>query len=315
MRMVPILTTDEVVFQAQLRPGDVLLFEKLLRVSSLIMWADLRAVSHAAVVVSADSSGCRIVDATLRPKPSAVEETPLSDLLHLVQRDARGEVPTVRSITARRCPAAQDDRATGAAIATEARAFVHEARYALFDLGAIAPYAYLRTSARKLPRGFAPMLHGLIQVSRSLVAARAPRGQQAVTCSELVYRAMSRVNGGALGPSINAPLIVGGRFRANWVIGGPKARAFSLDEAFEDSDDGAELGAVNPEAEIEPSTLAEGQRELELLADDVARAKLLEEGEKAFEAPPLEEADGVTPGDLLESPSLETIAVLHRPLL
>jgi hypothetical protein len=311
MRTAPILTTDEVMFQAELRPGDVLLFEKLLRVSSLIMWADLRAVSHAAVVVSADPSGCRIVDATLRPKPSAVEETPLSDLLHLVQRDARGEVPTVRSITARRCPAAQDDRATGAAIAAEARAFVHEARYALFDLGAIAPYAYLRTSARKLPRGFAPMLHGLIQVSRSLVAARAPRGQQAVTCSELAYRAMNRVNGGALGPSINAPLVSGGRFRADWVIAGPKARAFTLDEAFEDSDDGVEQGATNPEA----ATLAEGQRELGLLADDVARAKLLEEGEKAFEAPPLEEADGVTPGDLLETPSLQTIAVLHRPLL
>jgi len=308
------LTADLAEFCEALRPGDVLLFEKLLRVSSAIQAGDLRPVSHAAVVVDIEAGLPRIVDATLRGagRP-AVDETSLAGLLGLRQRDARGEVDSVRAITARRPIGDGEAGPIGRQVAAQARTFVHQTRYSLLDLCTIAPYAFLRSSSRRFPGGFTQLLRGFTQVSRAFTAELASSGAPAVTCVELVYRALVRAG---VPVAIDAPLIVDGRFRTNWRVGSPVG-----DEQTDPGGWGYPPVGVSMQpagAPAEPG-LAAALTELDDLSDRIARVK--EPGPaggnldaQGVGGPPLEEADGVTPGDLLETPSLQTIAVLHRPL-
>jgi hypothetical protein len=175
------ITGDLNEFCGSLRPGDVLLFEKLLRVSSTIQAGDLRPVSHSAVVVEGGGSP-RMVDATLRgPDLPPVDETDLAAILDLRRRDARGEVATVRSITARR-----PDPAVSALVVDRARGFVAGARFSVLDLCTIAPYAFLRAGSRRLPAGFRSMLRALAEVSRASADALNRDDGPALTCAELV---------------------------------------------------------------------------------------------------------------------------------
>jgi hypothetical protein len=284
------LTTDPGVFCDGLQPGDVLLFEKGLLVSSIIALADRRPVSHSAVVVATGGGDCRIVDAAFRDQPEEqVKESSLSALLDVRQSDARGEVRTVRAITARRAPAATADPAVGEEVARQASLFTSEARYALFDVASLAPYAFLRSNARSWRDGLSLVFHGLMHGARLALKRDRQPDLWSLSCSELVYRALAQVaeptGAGTLAPAIDAPLVVDGRLRTDWRL---------------------PAGADHVE--------------LEELADEVARDKSPDAGAEwagtrgIGHRPTLEEADGVTPGDLLDTPSLTTVAVLHRPL-
>ena len=270
----------------------MLLFEKLHRVSGAIAFADLRPVSHAAIVVETGDD-CRIVDATLRETP--VAETSLAEVLRLRTANARGTVPRVRSITALQVVAAGDPE-VGAAIARQARRQVEGARFAVFDLAALAPYAYLRSAGRSMAPGLARALHGLVQAARGALTVVAP-DLPGVTCSELVYRVLAGVeaDGRPLAPEIAAPLVVGGRFRTDW---GPTG------EIPESADAGR--GGLHHVAALAAEWVSAKRT---TPPDGGDRARWLRRP-----PPELELADGVTPGDLLDSPSLEVTAMFLQLL-
>jgi hypothetical protein len=285
------MTTDPAEFSGSLQPGDVLLFEKLARLSGAIQAGDLRPVSHAAIVVDVAGGAPRMVDATLPGAGRlAVDETALADLLGQRRSDARGEVDRVRSVTARR-PAGAGPR-----VAEQARGFIGRPDFPVLDLGLLAPYAFLRSSARRLSPGFSRLLQGFTDLARSIADEVVPADGPAVTCSELSYRCLT---GAGVAVHVEAPLVVGGRFRTDWRLPSSTVQT---------------AGLVPDEIPVGVLT------QLGVLNDQIARAKAPAPVPVGPGPAPrrlgrgLETADGITPGDLLETPSLRTVSVLHRPM-
>jgi hypothetical protein len=209
----------------------------------------------------------------------------------------------VQSITARR--PGPDDPDVGRAVAEGARSFMGAGRYGFIDVIGLTPFAVMRTLRRDVPPG----LWALTATGRHAadgVARRRGRGPS-LTCSEYVYRALDAAG---VAPDIAAPLVADGRLRSDWAVAGARGGPLDLGAQTETRRRAEEwrLEKVGDEAG------ADDENAILVTAGDGGQGVPFTPSAQRIRGRPLTVADGVTPGDLLSSPSLRTIAVYHRVL-
>lgn len=171
------LTDDPVRFMETLRPGDLLLFDKLQHAGALIQFADNAPCSHCAIVVDATHAA----DATLPgPDRDSVAITPILELL---------DHSYLHGVLALRLPGAE---AHAARIREAVAGFIERgAEFEMLDLLALAPSALLR-AYHDQKFGFGPV--GWKLLCRALEVAAGGLDQlrrdcsHKLTCSEFVYR-------------------------------------------------------------------------------------------------------------------------------
>jgi hypothetical protein len=325
-----VLTTDYKTFRGELRPGDVLLFDTLHGVSAAIKAAENRPVNHCALYM-----GCgRFLHASGHSgAQSALGPSTIEDRLC-------GRLD--RTITAMRHTAASR---AGAAWATARALAMHEkhADYAYLNLATLAApcfcRAYLRDGSGQL-RGWgrrgASSLLWLSTAAMDMLAEQAERedfaadagGRETLTCSEFVYVCLHSGEGEH---RVSVPNNL-----AWWHVDLRSRRdepALGL-ASVRDDDEGEIEYALGFHPALGEASLDSGPplRTASISSDERLReagrklvARLFNYGlgfgkyNAAQHAPDALFAsevvlrDVVTPGDLWSSPSLNPIAVLHRP--
>lgn len=159
--------------------------------------------------------------------------------------------------------------------------------FAVMDMIWLAPSALRRSYEEQLRQGGEPgpgmtdtflrWLHRTLLAAAKLAHGRVQANEFALTCSEFVYRALTRAG---LELQIESPLTLA-----------PPADGYAGPWSAEEVDEEAELiaGLRDRNARIDP----------ELAQQTLSPAGV--------------EADRVTPGDLFRSPSLDPVAVLLKP--
>jgi hypothetical protein len=334
--LVIVATAEELV--PHLRDGDVLLFDKLSPLNRLVQWGDNRPAGHVGVWFDG-----AVYESTLKPTPGGgtrggVFRTPYAELMDLVSADARGQVATVRTVTARRhrdiCDGSRDVM----------REYLDEltrgdSGYGFRDAVLLTPFALERSSGRSVETDVelsARVITACAYLARK--RSKAPAGRQELFCSQLVYLAYQRAG---LAVEILEPLFTryhSRRHLAPFQSGGGEGPAGpedpelarlveGYDAVFEQDvmDPAPEApgapGATGATGTATEATGAAGATGAAYDESDLAPLAGLGfgSGSRQEPAPPParrrapELGDMVTPGDFWSSPSFDSVAVLHRP--
>jgi hypothetical protein len=327
------VVTSEQDFVNQLRDADILVFDKLASLNRLVQWGDNRPVGHCGVwhgggsavrVDQADSAAKRrgVFEATIKPaesggKASGVFLTDLSDLLSHTVTDGRGsEVKLVRTVTAMRHRDIDDARRQMIVDYLFERTQIAE--FAVQEMVLLTPFAVERAYAggdQPLPEVMEGVVKAcMLYARRTLAGLGTP---ERTFCSQLVYRAY--VHAG-LSIEICDPLInwYNAPRRGSGRRGDPRVtalfeeyKAFFEEEVLEGASAGSRADRTDENADLgQRRRGAEGtgpSAERQRGDQDVSRRSFLRPGRP----PTFDEM--ITPGDFWSSPSLEPVAVLHRP--
>ena len=292
-----VVVTDDDEFVEHLRPGDILLFDKLTSLNRLVQWGDNRPVGHCGVW---DASG--VYEATIKPQVGGgtrggVFHTPFDELLGLRAVDDRSDVALVRTVTAVRHGGLSRARLERAVAFLRAR--IDNAQFGFRDMVLLAPFALERSQA--FDDGWRKDLLDRI----IWLAQRSPQlskgGPDRFFCSELVYRAYA-----AAGLLIDIPDSLFARYMARRQTGGRRGSletGIGLERGVGDFDPGRSLAAY--EEFFERVVLSD----VPVATDNIGTYERLP---LDWKRTPPEPADMVTPGDYWSSPDLRPVAVLHR---
>jgi hypothetical protein len=302
-RESPPVVSTAADFRANLRDGDILLFDKLASLNRLVQWGDNRPVGHCGVWF-----GDGIYEATRKDaEVSGVFHTPFEELLGLRVRDGRGDsVGLVRTVTAMRHKEITADHVGLIRQFLEDRSGVD---FAVQEMVLLTPFAVERAYGGGAAS--IELVDALVRVSKlyARTALRGRGGDDRVFCSELVYRSFAHAG---LPMEIVDPLFE--RFAAGRGGGrreggrrGDDPAPETLDDVLEDYRDFFE-DAVTAEPRPDEVWAVEVAGDGRRGGPDDRRGWLRPAGPRRE----MELADMITPGDFWSSPSLKPVAVLHR---
>jgi hypothetical protein len=291
-------------FCRHVRDGDILLFDKLASLNRLVQWGDNRPVGHCGVWF-----GDGVYEATRKDAAvSGVFHTPLEELLGLRVRDRRGDsVNLVRTVTAMRH---EDISADHLGLIRQFLEDHSGVDFAVQEMVLLTPFAVQRAHGDDVAS--IQLVDALVRVSKlyARTALRGRGGDYRMFCSELVYRSFAHAG---LSIEIVDPLFE--RFPSGSGDGrrgdggrGDDGMPETLDDVLEDYRDFFEDTVTAdplPEEVWAVEAAGDGRRG----GPDGRRGWLRPTGPRRE----MELADMVTPGDFWSSPSLEAVAVLHRP--
>ncbi len=324
---VPVVT-DEMDFIGQLCEADILLFDKLSSLNRLVQWADNRPAGHCAVW-----HGDGVYEATIKTLPSGdkkggIFHTRLSELLEVMVADERGnDVGLVRTVTAMRYRNITDVHRRQVLDYADARRSASD--FAVQEMVLLAPFALQRSYVGRGKPGN-DVMRGLIKACKFYAQASVVVAEPAerMFCSQLVYRSYKSAG---LKVEIIDPLYT--RYNVPRARGHANQPYSSLEGDIEERDAAVMLDEYSTFFEeqvltqpqvVAPADIAAGHRP-QGLAGPVATARGSEPqtGDQYRErgwsdlvgrrgrAPQFD--DMITPGDFWASPSLEPVAILHRP--
>jgi hypothetical protein len=308
-------------FVTHLRPADILLFDKLASLNRLVQWGDNRPVGHCGLWTDGGVYEATIKTSAAGRGRSGVFHTPLNELLNLTVADSRGaNVALVRTVTAVRYRGIDDERRLR--VLQFAQDCTSSTRFAAIDAWLLTPFAVERSYSggdEPLNDVIAGVIRACKQYARRSLAQRSGATDR-MFCSELVYRSYEKAG---LRIEILDPLFARYRHahRRSAALGSPAGQRGWRGEdpantmaLLDDYEDFFEQEVLSPRAS------AVGHRDADAdtgAADGVpdipqTRGGAAQRSWGARRRAP-EFADMITPGDFWSSPSLDPIAVLHRP--
>jgi hypothetical protein len=332
-----VLTSSLEEFVRELKPGDVLLFDTLHPVSAAIKCAENRPVSHCAL----HTGGGAFLHVTGHAPDGATLQPGTGDALQPGTLETRLKSRDDRTVTARRHSTACGEDGAEWALTSATALLKESTAYSYLSLTSLAVPCFCRAYRRYLEaegHDTPPWLRTILRTVEGqavalvdITAAFAEEaevggmssGKKTLTCSEFVYGCLSS-SGRQVAVPDNlvqwrldrlAPASRGGGLRT---LSGATPVEFSPDLL----DFNPALRAYPPHRGLSLRTAG---------SSDLARAAVkvvcdlleynVKHGKYGVPGRPLQHlamSDGivgafVTPGDLWSSPSLDTVAVLHRP--